>query len=163
MPIDPLHSTSQGARGGLHWRTIRAVFCGKNECTVAAFATRLQGTRASVFLTVAVCWTTHSMLRDIILLATIEQEHFIVLASTILHKPLYSNMAANLQSFSCMCKGSIPCMVHAWKYLYTTHGTCMEIPVPCMVHAWNTPVLCMEIPVPCVVQAWNTPVLCMET
>ena len=31
---------------------------------------------------------------------TIEQEHFLVLASTILHSPLYSNMAANSRSFA---------------------------------------------------------------
>ena len=58
MPIDPLHVTSQGARGGLHWRTTSRFLWEK--CIVAAFATCLQGTRASVFLIVAVCWTTRS-------------------------------------------------------------------------------------------------------
>ena len=44
----------------------------------------------------------------------IEQEHFLVLPSTILHRPLYSNMAANLWSFrdfSCTCNGSINSLV----------------------------------------------------
>ena len=43
----------------------------------------------------------------------IEQEHFSVLTSTILHRPLYSNMVANLQNFtdfSCTCNVSIACV-----------------------------------------------------
>ena len=36
------------------------------KCAEAAFAARLQRMQASFFLIVAVCWTTHSVLQDII-------------------------------------------------------------------------------------------------
>ncbi len=39
------------------------------KCTVVAFAACLQRTQASAFLIVAVCWTTHSVFRDVSLLA----------------------------------------------------------------------------------------------
>ena len=62
--IDPLHMTSQGACGGLHWK--------KEKFTEAAFDVCLQRMHASVFLMVAICWSTHSLLQDIALLAGVQ-------------------------------------------------------------------------------------------
>ena len=59
----------------IHMKTTGTVIYGPGKYIEAAFATRhsfRQRTQASVFLMVAVCWITHSLLRDIILLAGVE-------------------------------------------------------------------------------------------